>query len=124
MRSPDAAPLSGIKAHVRRKLFEAQSTALAESEWMMSQILELYSVEYLAWLDGQEPLHRPKSPIGKAIRYTLEQCEALSVFVDNPKVRLDNNLSERNLRLIALGPKNSLLDGNDQGGPTSGKLNS
>lgn len=143
---PDGRQRAGCWAHVRRKFFEAQSTAPAESEWMMNKILELYSVEYLAadeniiarqpdrlralrqtrsaaiiaeifaWLDGQEALHRPKSPIGKAIRYTLKQREALSVFVDNPNVRLDNNLSERNLRLIALGRKNFLFVGNDQAG--------
>jgi transposase len=68
------------------------------------------------WLDAQKPLHPPKSPLGRAINDTLKQREALSVFLDNPKVSRDNNLSERNLRLIALGRKNFLFVGNDQAG--------
>lgn len=143
---PSGRERAGCWAHVRRKFFEARSTAPVEADHMMSQILELYGVEYLAadepvigskthllltlrqtkstkiidgifeWLDAQKPLHPPKSPLGRAINYTLKQRDALSVFLDNPKVSLDNNLSERNLRLIALGRKNFLFVGNDQAG--------
>ena len=54
--------------------------------------------------------------MGKAIKYLLNQKKPLRLFLDDPKVRLDNNLSERNLRLVALGRKNFLFVGHDAAG--------
>ena len=65
---------------------------------------------------AQEKTWPPKSPLGEAIKYAINQKEALSHFLDEPKVRLDNNLSERHLRLVALGRKNFLFVGHDTGG--------
>jgi len=75
-----------------------------------------------AWLAKHEPVTRPKSPLGKAIGYMLEKDpetkkksmkEAMKVFLEDPKVALDNNVSERALRIVALGRKNFLFAGND-----------
>jgi len=54
--------------------------------------------------------------MGQAIKYAINQRDALMVFLNDPKVSLDNNLSERMLRLIALGRKNFLFVGHDEGG--------
>ena len=64
-----------------------------------------------AWLFTQRTRHPPKSPIGAAIRYTLGQCDELGVFLDDARVPLDNNASERALRRVALGRKNYLFVG-------------
>lgn len=64
-----------------------------------------------AWLEDQRPRHPPRSPIAIAIKYTLGQWEELGVFLDDARVPLDNNASERSLRRIALGRKNYLFVG-------------
>jgi transposase len=52
----------------------------------------------------------------RAITYTLNQWESLNVFLDDPNVRLDNNISAQQLRLIALGRNNFLFVGHDEAG--------
>ncbi len=61
------------------------------------------------WLDAQPARHPPKSPIAAAIRYADNQWEELGVFLDDERVPLDNNGSERALRRVALGRKNYLF---------------
>jgi transposase len=62
-----------------------------------------------AWLAAQRGRHPPKSPIGAAIRYADNQWGELGVFLDEVRVPLDNNGSERALRRVALGRKNYLF---------------
>ena len=58
----------------------------------------------------------PKSPLGKALTYLNNNWNALQVFLTNPKIRLDNNISERALRIVAVGRKNYLFVGNTEAG--------
>ncbi len=67
-----------------------------------------------AWLDQQRPLHNSKGPLSEAIRYATNQWEYLTRFLDDPKIRLDNNLSEGRLRIIALGRDNFRWVGHDE----------
>ena len=62
-----------------------------------------------AWLNKHRERHPPKSPIGAAIRYADNQWDELGVFLDDDRVPLDNNGSERALRRVALGRKNYLF---------------
>jgi transposase len=62
-----------------------------------------------AWLDLQRDRHPPKSPIAAAVRYADNQWKELGVFLDDERVPLDNNGSERALRRVALGRKNYLF---------------
>jgi len=48
----------------------------------------------------------PKSGIGKAVRYLQTYWTGLTRFLDNPRIPLDNNLAERELRGLVLGRKN------------------
>lgn len=57
----------------------------------------------------------PKSPIGKAIGYALNQWEALMRYIDNPLLDIDNNISERVLRMVVIGRKNYLFAGSENG---------
>ena len=129
-------------AHVRRYFFESVKTSPIAQE-ALDIITELYRVEHQAkeqrlsetahlefrrlragpirdrlkaWLDAQQSRHPPKSPLGVAIRYTLGQWDELGVFLDDARVPLDNNASERSLRRIALGRKNYLFVGDDAAG--------
>jgi transposase len=69
-----------------------------------------------AWLLEQKPRHPPKSPIAAAIRYALNQWPELGRFLDDARVPLDNNASERSLRRVALGRKNYLFVGDVDAG--------
>jgi transposase len=129
-------------AHVRRYFFESLKTAPVAQE-ALDLIANLYRFEHEAterglsetaklefrkvragpirealktWLDTQQPRHPPKSPLGTAIRYTLGQWNELGVFLDDARVPLDNNASERSLRRIALGRKNYLFVGDVESG--------
>jgi len=57
----------------------------------------------------------PKSPMGKAITYSLNQWEALQRYCDDPILEIDNNLSERTLRMVCIGRKNYLFAGSEAG---------
>jgi transposase len=57
----------------------------------------------------------PKSPMGKAITYTFNQWDALVRYTSDPILSIDNNLSERTLRMVVLGRKNYLFAGSEAG---------
>jgi transposase len=141
---PGGRERAGCLAHVRRKFFDALSTAPAEAREAMAFILDLYRVEHAAWAAGvehtlshlamrqersrpvmdafhawlkaEQPRHLPKGPIGDAIKYAINQWDALSLFLTDPALPLDNNESERALRVCALGRKNFLFVGSDGAG--------
>lgn len=57
-----------------------------------------------------------KSDLAEAIRYALTRWQALSRFIDDGRIEIDNNAAERALRCVALGRKNFLFAGSDKGG--------
>jgi transposase len=69
-----------------------------------------------AWLEEQALRHPPKGPLGQAISYALKQWEALSRFLSDERLPLDNNRSEGALRKAALGHKNFLFVGHEAAG--------
>ena len=71
---------------------------------------------FRAFLDEQHSRHPPKSPIGTALSYALDQWDTLTPFIDDVKIPLDNNASERALRVVALGRKNFLFVGDPEHG--------
>ena len=56
-----------------------------------------------------------KSPLAKAIRYTLRHWNGLTVFLADGRVEVDSNSIERNMRPIALGRRNHLFAGSERG---------
>ena len=69
-----------------------------------------------AWLFDEHGRHPPKSPIGEALRYAVNQWNTLTAFLDDPRIPVDNNASERALRIVALGRKNFLFVGDEEAG--------
>ena len=59
--------------------------------------------QFKAWLDAEQGRHLPKGPMGEAINYALGQWDALTLFLTDPHLPIDNNASERALRVAALG---------------------
>jgi transposase len=129
-------------AHVRRKFFELhqghQSPLAREA---LEKIAQLYAIEkeirgrspdarrevrqarsrpllegLHAWLKETMAKLSRKSELAKAIHYALERWAALMVFVDDGRVEMDNNAAERALRTVAIGRKNYLFAGSDNGG--------
>ena len=66
-------------------------------------------------LTSWQPQVLPKSPIGKAVTYSLNQWQALNRYTQDPLLSIDNNLAERTLRMVALGRKNWLFAGSERG---------
>jgi transposase len=78
--------------------------------------------EFADWLDAQAILVLPKSPIAQAINYARNHWQALLRFTEQGFLNIDNNASERAMRPAALGRKNFLFAGSDEGGRTTAVL--
>jgi transposase len=114
-------------AHVRRKFVEAEEVAPTPAREALSLIGELYSAEAGCpsdderkrirdqhsrdivrrihdWALKQEAL--PRSPLRKAIAYMGDLWPGLLRFLDDPRLALDNNATERALRGVVVGRKN------------------
>jgi hypothetical protein len=69
-----------------------------------------------AWLSSTRYKLSQKSDLAAAIRYTLSRWPALTRFLDDGRLEIDNNAAERSIRPLALGRKNYLFAGSDKGG--------
>jgi hypothetical protein len=82
--------------------------------------------QFKAWLQSQQAEHGgpvlPKSPMGQAITYALNQWDALCVYTIDGDLNIDNNAAENALRRVAVGRKNWLFCGSDNGGATAAVL--
>jgi transposase len=74
------------------------------------------------WLEQERDQVLPKSPIGEAITYLLNQWQALVRYTTQGYLAIDNNAAERALRAVAVGRKNYLFFGSDVGGATAAVL--
>ncbi len=102
-----------------KKLYQVEHAADGKSAEERCALRQTYSrpiTERLrAWMDetlGREP---PQSKLAKAIQYGVNRWEALTRFLDDGILPLDNNASERALRTIAVGRSNYLFAGSDTG---------
>jgi transposase len=66
----------------------------------------------------------PKSPAGAAVRYALNQWDALTRFLEDGELEIDNGATERANRDIAIGRNNWTFFGSDEGGRTAAVLRS
>ena len=120
-------------AHVRRKFIEVESHAPEICREILDLIGKLYEVEHLVPAGESEeslrlraqlraersrPLVRdiqtwalsqrvlPESGLAKAIHYMLGMWKGLTLFLEDPRIPLDNNQTERGLRGLVVGRKN------------------
>lgn len=127
-------------AHARREFDKAKDNDKECAEKALAFIQKLYAVEAGArerkldprerkalrleeslpvinefgkWLFQQmkQQLILPKSPIGKAFRYTMDRWDQLSAYLYDGILEIDNNLVENAIRPLALGRKNYLFAG-------------
>jgi transposase len=128
-------------AHARRKFVEAQDNDRSRADHVLVEIQKLYALEreikqtnpsqtqivsmrkaialpviegLKQWMMDNKGAVTPKSPIGKAIDYTLSRIEALKVYTTDARLQIDNNFVENSIRPIAVGRKNYLFAGSDE----------
>ncbi len=68
------------------------------------------------WMEKSLRSLSPKSETAGAIRYALSRWRALTRYIDDGRLEIDNSAAERALRAVALGRKNYLFAGSDAGG--------
>ena len=68
------------------------------------------------WLEATLSKLSRKSETTVAIRYALSRWDALTRYIEDGHIEIDNNAAERSLRGVALGRKNYLFAGSDAGG--------
>ncbi|MGA3133793.1 MAG: IS66 family transposase [Terracidiphilus sp.] len=78
--------------------------------------------ELRQWMDNTLRSLSTKSETAGAIRYALSHWRALTRYVDDGKLEIDNNSAERALRAVAIGRKNYLFMGADSGGQRAASL--
>jgi hypothetical protein len=133
--------------HARRYFFKASQADPAQPCVALALIQQLYQVEKICkdfsperrhalrqeqavpildrleqWMKDQEAVTPPKSLLGDALRYSRNQWQALRRYTENGRLPIDNGRSERALRQVALGRKNWLFAGSDEGGHRAAAL--
>lgn len=128
-------------AHIRRKFEAALKENQVLAEFALSQIQLLYRLERKAdqenisseeravmrqqfarpiieslevWMEKTYPTVLPKSDIGKAIGYAYGLWNRMKNYLNDGRIKIDNNLIENAIRPIALSRKNFLFAGNHQ----------
>ena len=129
-------------AHVRRNFFDVhQASGSAIAREALDRIGALYAVEQdirgrppderlrdrraragpllaelRGWLTTTRPKLSGKSELAAAMRYAFSRWAALTRYLDDGRLEIDNNAAERAIRPLALGRKNYLFAGSDAGG--------
>jgi transposase len=136
-------------AHARRMFNEALDNDQAVAEHAMQEIQKLYAIERNCreqnlsfdeiktarqeqsvpiltelgkWMKEEYIKAMPKSSIGKALGYSIERWEKLSLYTENGMLNIDNNPVENSIRPVALGRKNYLFAGSHEAAKRSGML--
>jgi transposase len=130
-------------AHIRRKFIEAENGDPIFRDWVLRQIRYLFMLEKVAWARSEEERLRirqekeapiidrliaaikdkfvngkilPKSKFKEALGYFYGLIPYLKNYINHAWARLDNNVAERAVRPLAIGRKNWLFVGNEEGG--------
>lgn len=75
--------------------------------------------EFQAWLVEQRGQVLPKSATGQAITYCLNQWAPLQTFLEDGRLEIDNNRSERSIKPFVIGRKNFLFMNTPRGAKAS-----
>lgn len=71
---------------------------------------------FFGWAEATTAKLSAKSNLAEAVRYAINRREALSRFITDGRLEVDNNIAENAMRCVALGRKNYLFAGSDTGG--------
>jgi transposase len=136
-------------AHARRMFNEAIDNDKVRAEYALAEIQKLYIIERIIkeqnlsfeeikvvrqlksvpilaalgrWMKDQYMQTLPKSAIAKALGYSIERWEKLSLYTQNGMLNIDNNPVENTIRPVAIGRKNYLFAGSHEAARKSGML--
>ncbi len=104
--------LYALEEHCRKENFNFQQRLYIRQEKSIPILKELE--EYLLEKTADRTI-LPKSLIRKAIDYALPRWKGLSAYAHDGELEIDNNLVENTIRPIALGRKNYMFAGSDEG---------
>lgn len=107
--------LYGIEAQVRGKPPDERRAG------RQARATPLFA-ELRAWMEKTLRSLSPKSETAEAIRYALSRWRALTRYLDDGRIEIDNSAAERGLRAVALGRKNYLFCGSDGGGESAAAI--
>lgn len=96
-------------------------TPEARLAWRQAEAVPLWA-RLRAWADEQAAQTLPKLKIGEALGYLRNQWEALTNYVQEGRLPIDNNATERDLRALTIGRKNWLFIGSKEAGPRAAIL--
>jgi transposase len=115
-----------IKVRVERRLKAEPAFTRAEQHAFTRSIRQTRAAAALAkvkaWLDAEQQIVLPRSPMGEAITYALNQWQALCRYTERGYLNIDNNAAERALKRVAIGRKNWLFAGSDEAGTSHARL--
>ncbi len=77
---------------------------------------------FFTWANATVAKLSAKSNLAEAFRYALNRREALSRFVTDGRLEIDNNIAENAMRCIAVGRKNYLFAGSNSGGERAASI--
>ena len=107
--------LYGIEEEIRGKPAELRcSVRQARAKPLVDELRN--------WMEKALRALSTKSEPAGAIRYALSHWRALTRYLDDGLLEIDNNAAERALRAIAIGRKNYLFMGADSGGQRAASL--
>ena len=75
--------------------------------------------DFLSWLKEKEKQTLPKSSLGKAISYCLNQWDKLEAFMLDGRCEISNNRAERAIKPFVIGRKNFLFSKSPKGAQAS-----
>jgi transposase len=108
-----------------QRLFEIEKTAkelglsASDRKLMRQQESKPILDEFKQWLDAARLVALPKSSFGKAVGYCLNNWSALTVYLEDGDLSIDNNLAEQQMKRVACGRKSWLFLGSENGGATA-----
>ena len=109
------AALYGIEEEIRGKPDELRrSVRQARARPLLDSLRQ--------WMEKALGSLSTKSQTAAAIRYALSHWRALTRYVDDGLLEIDNSAAERSLRAVVLGRKNYLFLGSDSGGQRAAAL--
>lgn len=107
------ASLAGVAMTKIRELYRIERETKALSSEERQRVRQERAIPLLAdirtWIDEYLPIVPPRSALGKAMNYAHKQWPKLTVYVEDGRLRIDNNLTENAIRPFVIGRKNFLF---------------
>lgn len=106
---------------IEKQLKEDKATSEQMKQVRMTKAKPILS-DFKQWLLTQQKNVLPKSPLGKALFYSIKHWDSLTQYINDGRLEIDNNRSERAIKPFVIGRKNWLFNSSTKGADASGIL--